>query len=227
MDPRRLRRALVEGPRSAGERSRQGRWSMLAAAFPDLASYAVLDLGGTVTNWLRAPVAPASVTIVNLVEEPSELPAPGWISVCIGDACEPAALPSRESYDLVYSNSLLEHVGGHARRQQLADVVHRSAPRHWVQTPYRYFPVEPHWLFPGMQFLPLPLRARIAARWPLAHTRAESVESAVASVQWTDLIGQTEMRHYFPDSTLLRDRFWLIPKSLIAVRGHRSADPSP
>ena len=32
-----------------------------------------------------------------------------------------------------------------------------------VQTPYRYFPVEPHWLFPGLQFLPMGLRARGAA----------------------------------------------------------------
>ena len=33
------------------------------------------------------------------------------------------------------------------------------AQLHWVQTPYRYFPVEPHFLFPGFQFLPLTVRA--------------------------------------------------------------------
>ena len=32
-----------------------------------------------------------------------------------------------------------------------------------MQTPYRYFPIEPHWLFPGMQFLPLPVRWSIAS----------------------------------------------------------------
>ena len=34
-----------------------------------------------------------------------------------------------------------------------------TRPKSVVQIPYRYFPIEPHWLFPGLQFLPQ--RARI------------------------------------------------------------------
>ena len=69
----------------------------------------------------------------------------------------PMAAGAPMSYDVVFSNSLLEHVGGHAQRAALAREVRSLAPRHWVQTPYRYFPLEPHWLFPGMQF---PLEAQ-------------------------------------------------------------------
>lgn len=53
-------------------------------------------------------------------------------------------------------NSPLEHVGGgHERRLRFAESVHALADRHRVQTPYRYFPIKPHWLAPGMQFLPV------------------------------------------------------------------------
>ena len=77
----------------------------------------------------------------------------------IGDACDPVGAVGGRSFDLVYSNSVIEHVGGHQRRELFAQAVRDLAPSHWVQTPYRYFPLEPFWLFSAFQFLPLPSRA--------------------------------------------------------------------
>ena len=157
----------------AGGRARLGRrthaaarWELVEQAFPDLATMSVLDLGGTVEWWRRAPVRPKEVTVLNLFE-PGDSDDPAMLPVT-GDACrarealEAAGAPG--SYDVVFSNSLLEHVGGHAQRSALAREVHALAPRHWVQTPYRYFPLEPHWLFPGLQFMPMAARARLAAQ---------------------------------------------------------------
>ena len=132
----------------------------------------VIDLGGTTKSWLRAPIRPASVHVVNL--DPPSPDVPDWIRADQADACRLPAHISASSYDLVYSNSVIEHVGGHAQRVRFADAVRGLASRHWIQTPYRYFPVEPHWLFPGFQFLPLALRAEVARRWPLAHVRSSS-----------------------------------------------------
>jgi hypothetical protein len=56
-----------------------------------------------------------------------------------GDACDVPQQLRGERFALVYSNSLLEHVGGHVERKILADNIHLFADRHWVQTPYRYF----------------------------------------------------------------------------------------
>ncbi|GAB3022569.1 hypothetical protein GCM10011376_28080 [Nocardioides flavus (ex Wang et al. 2016)] len=188
--------------------------------FPDLAEMRVVDLGGTVEAWERAPVRPAHVTVLNLTE-PGESASDSIVAVR-GDACEAvpvlAAAGASTSFDLVFSNSVLEHVGGHANRSRLADSVHALAPRHWVQTPYRYFPIEPHWLFPGMQFLPLFMKARIAARWPLAHSPSPSLERATSAALWTELISVTEMRHYFPESEIARERFLRVTKSIIAIR---------
>lgn len=192
---------------------RARRWQLLLGRFPNIENLHVLDLGGTTDFWLRAPTRPAHVTVVNLLE-----PGPGarWITAVQGDACNKAAFPG--DYELVISNSLLEHVGGHAQRAMLASAVRSSAPLYWVQTPYRYFPLEPHWLFPGMQFAPVPARAAIARNWPLAHTRASTRDEAVTAVLWTDLVSQTEMRHLFPDSQVLFERLVGMPKSLIAIR---------
>ena len=96
--------------------------------------------------------------------------------------------------------------------------MHALADRHWVQTPYRYFPVEPHWLFPGMQFLPLSARSTIAHRWPLVHTRPGTRADAVRDALWVELVSITEMRHYFPGSEIHREQVAGLTKSVVAAK---------
>jgi len=206
----------VDAPGSLGARYRSRRWEWLSATFPDLAEMSVIDLGGTAESWRRAPVQPAAVHIVNLEKPPDELP--DWLRSDHADACELPEEILAGDYDVVISNSVLEHVGGHARRRMFADAVHRLADRHWIQTPYRYFPVEPHWVCPGMQFLPAPARATVAQHWPLVHTPPASREEALRSVLEIELLSRTEMRAYFPDSRILSERVAGLPKSLIAVK---------
>ena len=202
---------------------------MFEDVFPDLGSYRILDLGGTADSWLRASSRPLSVTVLNLYS--SELTVgrtdgqvPAWIDLVSGDACNPPSAIMNDSFDLVFSNSLIEHVGGASRRSLLADVVRRTAPRYWIQTPYRYFPIEPHYLFPGYQFLPLTARAHLARSWPLVHTRPTSWDAAVATALDVELVSVTEMKYLFPEATVLRERLSGIPKSLVAVRAQPTND---
>jgi hypothetical protein len=96
--------------------------------------------------------------------------------------------------------------------------VHALAPRHWVQTPYRYFPIEPHWLFPGFQFLPLAARAQLSQRWPLQHSRSANRDEGLRSAMQVELVSRTEMAFYFPDSTIRSERMLGAVKSLIATK---------
>lgn len=216
---KRLRERFVDGPESLGAHKRAARWELFGRLFPNIEQMRIIDLGGTTEAWLRAPYRPAHVVVMNLFEPGDQ--CEDWLIPHTGDAC--AARASLETaglstdYDLVFSNSLLEHVGGHANRLAVAQEVHALAPRHWVQTPYRYFPIEPHWLFPGMQLLPIAARGQIAAHWPLAHTMPDSSESAFSGVQWTELVGIAEMRTYFPGSVIHRERMAGLVKSLIAI----------
>ncbi len=175
----------------------------------------VLDLGGTPESWRLAPVRPASVTTVNLLATDSV--TEGVIAIQ-GDACDPPRAVAHGRFDLVYSNSVLEHVGGHTQRQRFADNVHALADRHWVQTPYRYFPIEPHWLFPGMQWLPYEARVQVSMRWNRGHVRTYTREDAQEQVDEIDLIGISQMRRYFPTSVIWYERFAGLIKSLVAVR---------
>lgn len=224
----RVRSRLVDSPTSLGASARARRWELFTDLFPDVGRMRVVDLGGTVEAWRRAPVRPRQVVVVNLYE-PGDSADPRLVPVT-GDACRARAALAEAgiggaaagsldgAFDLVFSNSLLEHVGGFAPRRALAREVRALAPRHWVQTPYRYFPVEPHWLFPGMQFLPVAARARVARSWPLVHTLPDSLEEAVDDVLRTELIGVAELRSHFPESRVVRERMGGLTKSIVAVR---------
>ena len=212
-----LRNRIVDGPASMGQHMRTRRWEWFREEFPAIESMSVIDLGGTTEAWLRAPVRPASVHVVNIEPESAETGA-AWIHADQADACD---LPERirsGCYDLVFSNSVIEHVGGHAQRMRFAEAVHKLSSRHWVQTPYRYFPVEPHWVFPGLQFMPLALRARLAYHWPLVHTKAGSFNDALLASMEVELISRTEMRFYFPNSDIRAERGLGLAKSLIAIK---------
>lgn len=181
--------------------------------FPQLADMRVLDLGGTPAYWRASGLKAARLTLVN-VDYYGDDAAEEWMEVRRGDACSGGF----GRFDLVYSNSLIEHVGGHVRREQFAQVVRESAPNWWVQTPYRYFPIEPHWLFPGFQFLPFGARVMVSQHWSGHGPVLKEKADAVKYVASTELISGTELRSYFPDAEIWFEHLAGIPKSMVALR---------
>jgi hypothetical protein len=194
-------------------RFRQRRNEEFKRRFPGLADMRVLDLGGTAMSWFVSDLRPGSVTIVNLSRDDG--PYEPWMDIVQADVCAGGF----GKYDLVFSNSLIEHLGGHAHRQQFATVVRESAPLWWIQTPYRYFPIEPHWIFPGFQFLPFRARVMVCQHWNTLHEPArKDAKEAAAAVASVELISATEMRAYFPGSEIWFERIAGLPKSLVAVK---------
>ena len=216
-----------EGRPSLAARARERRYRVLLERFPDLAEMRVLDLGGEAHTWSVHDVRPAHVTLLNLRwradEQKRELagtPESRWIEAVGGDACDPPAEVRDGGWDLVYSNSVIEHVGGHVRRRHFAHFARDLGRHHWIQTPYRYFPVEPHWLFPAFQFLPVAARGAIHRHWPIGSSagRSDSRERALGIVLDVELLSVSEMSYYFPGAEILRERAAGLTKSLIAVR---------
>ncbi len=204
--------------RALGQRARDRRWALFTSTFPDLERMTVLDLGGAPSTWVDLAHHPAAVVLVNT--DPRQHTSLPWLTTVTADACAlPSAITTRP-FDLVYSNSLIEHVGGHYRRCKLSEAIHKAAPRHWVQTPYRYFPLEPHWLFPLFQFLTPRARGSIARHWRLAH-EYEPGRSGSENVRWVlsvELLTMYEFEYLFSNSRILFERFAGLPKSMIAVR---------
>jgi SAM-dependent methyltransferase len=188
----------------------------------------ILDVGGTAEIWalLRLPEA-ARVVLLNMPRAGARRAAssgdPGAASFeyVHGDGCR---LPFADrAFDIVFSNSVIEHVGGPAAQAQFAGEVARAGRGYWVQTPNRHFPIETHLLTPLVHLLPRNWRAFIVRRFtvwqwihrPAADERHFYIEHFVSDIR---LLTAEDMRRLFPDAVIIRERFLMFTKSLIAYR---------
>ena len=180
----------------------------------------VIDLGGTLQFWERLPFQPRHLTTLNLYPDPWNESDYDWHVDLIGDACDPPVEITNQQYDLIFSNSTIEHVGDRDCRRRFAEVVHELGDRHWIQTPNRAFPIEPHVLFPLQQFMPRHGRALVEMYWPLVHTKRPTLEIGLKAADETELLWRKEMVELFPHSTIEKEVVLpaLPAKSLIAVK---------
>lgn len=199
--------------RSLSSALRRRRFDALRRTFPDLGDMSVVDLGGRPSTWMHLDVRPRSVLCVN-IEDHEDVDAA--LTSVVGDVCDAGLVSRLGTFDLVYSNSTIEHVGGHARRRQFSDAVRRLGPRYWVQTPNRYFPVEPHAVFPAFQFLPVRARRAIARHWPLSPLGSGG--DLLEEIMDIELLTAFELRVYFPDAQIWKERLAGVTKSLVAYR---------
>lgn len=179
----------------------------------------VLDLGGNRDYWLDLEQVwagrPLAFTLVNLV--PERLGDPRFEAIQ-GDCC---SLPQFDdnSYDIVHSNSVLEHVGQWKQMSAFAREVRRLARRYFVQTPNYWFPLEPHFKSLFFHWLPEPMRiAKVMRRGLGAFPRAESVDDAQRFIEDSNLLDARRFASLFPEARIERERVFGFTKSLIAVR---------
>ena len=99
----------------------------------------------------------------------------------------------------------------------MADEVRRVSKNYYVQTPYRYFPIEPHFLVPGWDLLPLWLRTALHQRMALGWQSPEpDYLKARITVESIRLMSQKEFRMLFPDGQLRLEKIGPFTKSMIA-----------
>jgi SAM-dependent methyltransferase len=110
-----------------------------------------------------------------------------------------------DRFDIAYSTSLIEHVPP-SDRGQVAGEIRRVSGRYFVQTPNRWFPVEPHVLLPLFHLLPLAARRGL---WRLGVSKDPFED--------VRLLGPRELRSLFPDGVLVRERLGPLTKSLVVA----------
>jgi SAM-dependent methyltransferase len=176
----------------------------------------ILDIGGTIYNWTLAPIRPR-LTLLNMPR--ASEPAPEGVDRVAADGC---VLPFADgAFDVVFTNSVIEHLTTSARQQQFASEVTRVGKRYYVQTPNRWFPVETHLLTPFVHYLPKRWQAPLVRRatvWALVtglkgDRRRFYIEHYLSDVR---LLGRGEMQALFPRATIVSERFLGFGKSLIA-----------
>jgi hypothetical protein len=179
----------------------------------------VLDLGGNSSYWRDLETVwrgrNLKFTLVNTVPETG---LSGPFTAVNADARQMAQFADK-SFDIVHSNSVLEHVGRWKEMRAFAEEIRRLAPSYFVQTPYYWFPLEPHFRVPFFNWLPEPVRLSLVMwRGCGAFPRAETVDDAVRFIEDSNLLDQKRFRALFPDAEIRRERVFGLTKSLIAIR---------
>ncbi len=193
---------------------------LISAVHAETGACRILDLGGEPDYWRlfdRGFLQSKAVHIL-LVNPAPQRSCDPLFSTLVGDAC---ALPELQGrFDLVHSNSVIEHVGDWSRMEAFAAEVRRLARRYYVQTPYFYFPVEPHFSAPFFHWRSEQARARMLLKRRRGWCeRAADVGAAMRVVQHARLLDKTQFRFLFPDAKHVDERAAGLTKSLIAVRG--------
>ena len=178
----------------------------------------ILDVGGEPEYWRRLGfrVEGVSVVCANLQPRPSDL---DFVETVLGDATGMPQYDDR-SFDVVHSNSVIEHLFTWKNQQAMAAEVRRIGKRYWVQTPNKRFPIEPHFLFPYWQYLPKSVRMamlrkkRVGFLGPCA-TR----EEARHAVDEFRLLTRAEFQSLFPEASLITERWKGLAKSFVAHHG--------
>lgn len=176
----------------------------------------VLDVGGNDYNW-RYVSRKLRVELLNLFIAPITIESPIEFNSVKGDA---TCLPYDDhSFDIGFSNSVIEHVGTKERQIQFANEIRRIGKKLWVQTPAREFFIEPHFFTPFVHWFPRGPRKWIVHWFSLwSWFWHASREESAAMVDELRLLSKREMQELFPDCRILTERFLFMPKSYIAVR---------
>jgi SAM-dependent methyltransferase len=191
---------LVRVAEPLARRARRRRWQLYRRVIAPGPGETVIDVGCGPAG-LAAFEPETAITGVDRVNRPGY--AAGTRRFVRGDA---RALPFEDrAFDIAWSNSVIEHLD-RSDRARFAAEIRRVAGRYFVETPNRWFPVEPHVLLPLFHFLPRTVRRRL---WRFG----------VSDDPFSDirLLGAAELRRLFPDAVIIRERFGPLTKSLIAA----------
>jgi hypothetical protein len=195
---------------------RPRRMQRFAERFQPHSATRIIDVGGFSPNWSLIRAEPSVVLVNPDRAEWDDRNEPRFTKV----QADGRRLPFRDgSFDIAYSNSVIEHVGEWEDQVAFAAELRRVAPRYFVQTPNKHFLFEPHLIAPLIHFLPKRLSRKLV-RWCSVWGWVERPDQAAVDVMLGGirLLSRAEMTALFPDSEIVVERFLGMPKSLIAER---------
>ena len=211
------------------KRSRQLKMGLLRDHLQLRGDERILDIGSQIDSQsqqiLERVDDKANITAINLLGEHLQTIRDAYpgIRVTRANACE---LPfADKSFDVVYSNAVIEHVGDFAAQQRMADEVRRVGKRWFITTPNRWFPFEFHVRMPFISWLPAPLMHRAARLWGYNHVRGRY--QAGCDYSEVHLLTAQQLRRAFPDSVVLKPRVTFWPETLVLVGPTASLDRAP
>jgi SAM-dependent methyltransferase len=175
----------------------------------------ILDVGGTAYFWKHSklPNIPGvRITLLNLHEEKSTHP---HISSQIGDATSMGEFPDK-NFDLVFSNSVIEHLYTFENQVKMADEIQRVGKKFFIQTPNKYFPIEAHYAIPFAQYLPKSLLLFLLTKTKISRMKRWEKSAAQQYLDEIRLLNEQEMKTLFPGAKIWKEKALGMTKSLTA-----------
>jgi hypothetical protein len=200
---------------SLAARLRRRRFAVVRGLIESLPeSVQILDVGGTQASWEELPgwQGRAEICLLNL--DPQPVTRPDFRSV-VGDARDMREFAD-DAFDLVFSNSVIEHVGGFDDQRRMADEIRRVGKRYVLQTPNRGFPIEPHFVFPFFDALPVSAKVWLVTHFRLGwYPKIDDRSVAMRAVTSIRLLTKSELTEFFPGATIHHERLFGLTKSFL------------
>ena len=209
----------IKNENSLSNQMRRKRFEFFKEFISDLkGKIRILDIGGTYLYWKQMGIADNEdfeFTLVNLKKE-ENLPK-NFISL-EGDARDLSQFDDN-NFDIVFSNSTIEHLGNYDNQHRMASEIRRLAIRYFIQTPNKYFPIEPHFVFPFFQFLPLGFRTFLVQHFSLGNfEKIPDKEKARQTCEEILKKKKKEFSDLFADAEIFEEKFCGLTKSFIAYK---------
>lgn len=174
----------------------------------------LLDVGGTTDYWRDVGLAPDSgiqIVLLNTFEQDVSAP----FQSVVGDARDLSRFADAQ-FDVVFSNSVLGHVGTFADQLRMAQEVSRVGYRFFVQTPNDAFPVDWRTRVPLFHFLPPRAQAWCFEHFPVGTYRRAS--NRAEALHWASRVRNVkrhELPALFPGARVVPEYLLGIPKSFM------------
>jgi len=172
----------------------------------------ILDVGGKINFWENRGIAGNTnfeITLINIEKEKSLY---SNIRTKKGDATDLSQFDDK-SFDIVHSNSVIEHLYNFNNQSKMASEIIRVGKKHIVQTPNKYFFIEPHYLLPFFQFIPNKLKYYILTKTKLSRLKKWDKNFAKQYIKEIRLLSEKEMKTLFPKSKIYFEKFLGMNKS--------------
>ncbi len=178
----------------------------------------ILDIGGTEIFWERMNFTDnnnVNITLLNLEKVPVKY---NNFKSIKGDSSDLSFFKDKE-FDVVFSNSVIEHLFSGDNQKKMSDEVMRVGKFYYVQTPNFFFPIEPHWLVPFFQFFPFKTRVFLTNNFNLGqYSKSANRNEAIKRVNEVKLLTEKQMKNYFQDGKVYREMFLGLVKSITLYR---------
>lgn len=211
--------ASSDNPKSLGAKFRNRRLQDFEGLFfqnfsPDQ-PLRILDVGGTGYFWENSSLPKlkqVEIVLLNLHEEEINHPT---IRSVKGDA---VAMPEfgDKSFDLVFSNSVIEHVYTLENQKKMADEIMRVGNKYFIQTPNRRFPVEAHYALPYAQYMPKKFIYFLLTETKISRLNKWKPEDAQQYLNEIRLLDEEQLQQLFPQAHIYKEKLLGLVKSFAA-----------